>query len=164
MGIEIERKYLVKAGFTPPATGGTPMVQGYLSASRELTVRIRKMGEKARLTLKGPTVGLSRKEFEYPVPPADAAELLEMVTHGKIEKTRYEIEFAEKLWEVDVFHGDNQGLVMAEIELSHEDEPFESPPWLGPEVSRTRGFTNSALATRPFNTWSAAERKATGLL
>ncbi len=113
----------------------------------------------AWLTLKGITEGATRREFEYPIPPADARVMLnEMCPVGRIEKTRYRIEAPPHVWEVDVFAGDNEGLVVAEIELSDENEPFERPDWLGKEVTHDPRYYNSELSRNPWPLWSEAEQ------
>ena len=154
MGMEIERKFLVKNDSWRPGAVGETFCQGYCRGETG-TVRIRITGEKAFLTIKSRTEGISRREFEYPIPVADAKELLEIIcAKPYIRKTRYLVEFAGKRWEVDVFEGDNFGLVMAEIELEHEDERFELPPWVGQEVSADPRYANSNLAVNPFSRWT----------
>src|SRR6188768_3454958 len=134
MATEIERKFLVLADWPRPAAG-THLIQGYLSQSGPVSVRIRSSGERAWLTVKGPTSGLSRAEFEYENPTADAAEMLALSKTGPIEKTRYLVPHRGHVFEVDVFAGTNAGLIVAEVELAAEDEAFDRPPWLGEEVS-----------------------------
>jgi len=117
-------------------------------------VRLRVQGDRAWLTIKGKTHGASRTEFEYPIPTADAHAMLEeMCPQGVIDKTRYRIQVGEHVWEVDEFHGDNQGLVVAEVELDSEDQPFERPPWLGEEVTDDPRYYNSALSRTPYGQW-----------
>ncbi len=152
MGREIERKFLVTDDFVVPE-GGTQMVQGYLAVSTELTVRVRRAGDEGFLTIKGKTVGISRLEYEYRIPVCDAEEMLALCAGGLVAKTRHEVPSGAHVFEVDVFSGENTGLVMAELELASEDEPFERPAWLGEEVSYDRRYTNSALARCPFQTW-----------
>lgn len=155
MAREIERKFLVPgAGWKPPAPG-ILFRQGYLSTAKERTVRVRLEGGRGVLTVKGLTRGISRAEFEYDIPAADAARMLdELCERPLIEKTRYRIAAGRHTWEVDEFHGDNDGLVLAEIELSSADEPFERPAWLGTEVSADPRYFNSNLVAHPFRTWS----------
>ena len=150
MAIEIERKFLVdKTRWTPDADG-VRYRQGYLCSGTGITVRVRVAGEQAFITVKGPTKGYSRSEYEYPVPVADAEEMLmHLCQQPLIDKTRYRVEYAGLVWEVDVFHGANSGLVLAEIELLTEDTPFALPPWLGREVSDDPRYFNSALARTP---------------
>lgn len=152
MAIEIERKFLVSPDWPRPERG-TRMVQGYLASSGGLTVRVRKTDDHAYLTLKGPARGLSRAEFEYEIPTDDADALLALGGGSVVEKTRYLVPAGPHTFEVDVFEGANQGLVVAEIELSSEDESFERPSWLRAEVSDDPRYRNSALVERPYSTW-----------
>lgn len=153
MASEIERKFLVKTNAWREGAVGVPYVQGYLSRDPGRTVRIRRAGDKAFLTIKGITRGISRPEFEYPVPLADAEEMMKLCAGPLIEKTRHLVLFAGKRWEVDEFHGANAGLIVAEIELAAEDEPFETPPWLGREVSDDPRYSNSRLSEHPYSEW-----------
>ncbi|WP_435894289.1 CYTH domain-containing protein [Oceaniferula spumae] len=151
MAVEIERKFLVTGEF--PRTGEVEMVQGYLCKDLDRTVRVRLEGDRAVLTIKGQTVGISRPEFEYEIPPEDARELLGMAVGPLVEKTRYYHATGAHTWEIDVFKGENTGLVVAEIELSSENEAFEKPAWLGVEVSEDRRYSNSALSVTPYTNW-----------
>lgn len=154
MAIEIERKFLLTDDSWRDAVGeGVRMSQGYLSKQRGRTVRVRVAGEQAWLTIKGESKGISRAEFEYDIPLAEAVQLLELCEPSVIDKTRYEVPFAGHVWEVDVFHGENEGLVVAEIELADENEPFEKPPWVGEDVSDDRRYANSVLSVTPFQNW-----------
>lgn len=154
MAREIERKFLVNQALWSPQTPGTRFRQGYIAASVGRTVRVRVEGDQGRLTLKGPPQGVSRAEFEYPIPIADAEELLTTLCDGPlVEKTRYLVEHRGHTWEVDVFAGENEGLVVAELELESEDEAFERPAWLGAEVSHDPRYANSRLAQVPWKTW-----------
>lgn len=153
MGREIERKFLVTGDGWRGAGESCRYVQGYLSRDPERVVRVRRAGEKAFLTIKGVTRGVVRPEFEYPIPAADAEELLKLCLSPLIEKTRTVVEYGGKRWEVDEFAGENAGLVIAEIELSREDEPFQRPPWLGREVSADPRYSNASLSERPFKSW-----------
>jgi adenylate cyclase len=155
MASEIERKFLVRDdGWQRDAGAGVRMRQGYIVASEAGSVRVRISGDQAWLNIKGATVGISRTEFEYPVAVADAEQILEdLCIRPLIEKTRYLADYAGHRWEVDVFEGDNHGLVVAEIELDSEDESFEKPPWAGEEVSMDPRYYNASLATRPFSMW-----------
>ncbi len=155
MGLEIERKFLVcgdgwKAG-TPQR-----LCQGYLCREPERTVRVRLAGEQAFLTIKGANQGATRAEFEYPIPVEDARQLLALCEGPVIDKTRYTLTHAGMVWEVDEFHGDNVGLVVAEVELEREDQAFEPPPWLGQEVTHDKRYFNSSLIAHPYADWGAS--------
>ena len=149
---EIERKFLVDVQRWTDRSGGTAYRQAYLSKEGN-TVRARVAGDKAYLTIKGKAVGISRPEFEYEIPVADAEALFKLAVSAVVSKTRYRQTYGGKLWEIDVFHGDNEGLVVAEIELGSEDEAFEKPDWLGPEISADKRYTNAALARNPYKNW-----------
>ncbi len=156
MNFEIERKFLVKdnswkKGLTE--VDSSFIQQAYLAMFPEPTVRVRIRDSHAWLTIKGMPKGLGRAEFEYQIPTNDALALMKMAKPGIVIKRRYEIMFQGKKWEVDEFFGDNEGLILAEIELDHEDEIFDNPPWLGEEVSYDSRFKNSALAMNPLNSW-----------
>ncbi len=153
MSIEIERKFLLKNDSWKKNTAGIYYVQGYLNQTGENTVRIRIAGEKAFLTIKGKSEGISRQEFEYKIPVEDAKDLLKLSQTPVIEKIRYKIEYAGKYWEVDEFLGKNAGLLVAEIELNAENEVFEKPDWVGKEVSGDKRYYNSYLARKPFSEW-----------
>lgn len=154
MGIEIERKFKVTNKQWKKGATGVFYRQGYLNHDKNSTVRIRVAGSKSFLTIKGASTGASRLEFEYDVPKADAETMLDnLCKQPIIEKTRYKIEYAGKLWEVDEFTGDNEGLIIAEIELSSEDEHFESPPWVGDEVTGETRYYNANLLENPFKNW-----------
>ena len=158
MGIEIERKFLVTSdAWRADSRPGVRMTQGYLSRQPGRTVRVRVAGDNAWLTIKGAAEGISRAEFEYPVPPQDAAGLLALCELGSIDKTRYEVPFGDHVWEVDVFHGENDGLVVAEVELGDAHEKPLLPPWVGLEVSDDRRYANSSLTERPFRFWEQTE-------
>lgn len=116
-------------------------------------MRVRIANNEAWLTIKGRNEGTRRLEFEYPIPTSDALELLALCQSGRIEKTRYCVEHADKIWEIDVFHGDNDGLIVAEIELADENEAFSRPDWLGEEVSDDPRYFNSALISHPYKDW-----------
>lgn len=154
MAVEIERKFRTNGVDFLADQEGERLTQGYLSHDPRATVRLRVQGDRAWLTIKGKTHGASRSEFEYPIPTADAHAMLEeMCPQGVIDKTRYRIQVGEHVWEVDEFHGDNQGLVVAEVELDSEDQPFERPPWLGEEVTDDPRYYNSALSRTPYGQW-----------
>jgi adenylate cyclase len=154
MGREIERKFLPRDPSWRPDTEGASIRQGYLCTDPERAVRVRAIGERGFVTVKGGSVGASRTEFEYEIPAADAHRMLDdLCLPPLIEKTRYRIEAGGRTWEVDVFHGDNEGLVVAEIELDDENEPIEMPPWAGDEVTGDERYYNVYLVRRPFTTW-----------
>ena len=154
MGVEIERKFLVKnASWQDDADAGVLCRQGYLVASPKLTVRVRLMGGHGFLTIKGVNKGICRSEYEYPIPLEEAEELLNSCSCS-VEKRRYRIEVEQHLWVLDVFSGANEGLVLAEVELTHEEESFVHPNWLGDEVSTDTRYSNARLAQESFLSWS----------
>ena len=153
MGKEIERKYLVKGDDWRKLATGVRYRQGYLSTVKERTVRVRTVDANGYLTIKGITIGATRKEFEYPIPAADAAVLLELCEQPLVEKVRYKIPFGGLTWEVDEFEGANLGLIVAECELSSEDQRIELPSWIGEEVSGDPRYFNSNLIAHPFTKW-----------
>jgi len=154
MAKEIERKFLVNTSKLPTLSKGHIMKQGYIP-TQGITVRARISNDKAFLTLKGRATGLSRSEFEYPIPVEDAQQILnELCAHPLIEKTRYLIPYGKHTWELDIFEGVNQGLIVAEIELGREDESFAKPEWITQEVSYDTKYRNSNLINHPFSTWS----------
>ncbi|MHB1348546.1 MAG: CYTH domain-containing protein [Desulfobulbaceae bacterium] len=158
MGIEIERKFLVAGtGWREKATA-VPCRQGYLCPGGGVTVRVRIMGEKGFLTVKGRGTGLSRREYEYPIPVADAQEMLaELCGKPLIVKDRYRVVHDGLLWEVDVFTGDNSGLILAEVELTSPDQAVALPPWVGREVSGDPRYYNASLAANPYKNWRKPE-------
>jgi len=154
MGREIERKFLVGGDDWRSLTQGTTYRQGYLNTAKERTVRIRSAGSRGFITVKGPATGAARAEYEYEIPAEDADAILdELCEKPIIEKIRYRIGLGKHTWEVDEFLGENAGLIIAEVELSHEDEPFERPPWLGREVTGDPGYFNSNLVRNPYKKW-----------
>ena len=154
MGTEIERKFLLRDDSWKAGAEGKSYRQGYLSAEVERNVRVRIAGDKAFLTVKGRAHGLTRFEFEYDIPIADAERMLdELCLRPLIEKTRYLIDYAGLTWEIDEFAGDNAGLVVAEIELEDEAQEIELPPWVGREVSGDPRYLNANLVEKPFTTW-----------
>lgn len=155
MAQEIERKFLVTGDFRNENGKATRIIQGYLSSVPERTVRIRIRGAKGYMTIKGPgnATGLMRYEWEKEIPVAEAEELLTICEPGVIDKTRYEIIKGNHVFEVDEFYGENTGLILAEIELSSEDEEFERPQWLGDEVTGDSRYFNSELIKNPFRKW-----------
>lgn len=159
MGVEIERKFLVVGeAWLSDVTQRTHIVQGYLAATDTLTLRVRIKGERAYLTLKGTSTNISRSEFEYEVPLADARAMLDQLAQGPvIDKVRHLVPVGDHTWEVDVFAGDNAGLVMAEVELASEGEAFVTPAWAGREVSDDARYYNVNLAREPFGRWGMSD-------
>lgn len=153
MAQEIERKFLVDVARWRPAGAGVAFRQGYLSSHPERTVRVRREGDGAKLTIKGLTSGVSRLELEYAIPAADAEQLLALCERPLIEKVRHTEQHEGKTWEIDVFGGENEGLVVAELELGSEDEPFTRPPWAIREVSDDPRYYNASLVRAPYRTW-----------
>ena len=154
MATEIERKFLVKGRDWQAQGQGTRLVQGYLSSEPERTVRVRIAGDLATLNIKGKTEGATRSEWEYPIPVAEAEDLLaRLCEQPLIDKIRYRIPYAGMVWEVDEFFGENAGLVVAEIELESEDQAFEKPDWVGEEVTHDARYFNASLIRRPFSRW-----------
>ena len=154
--IEIERKFLVtNDSFKATAFAQNQIVQGYLSSAPERTVRVRIKGDKGFLTIKGISndSGMSRFEWEKEIPLSEAKELLMLCEKGVIDKTRFEIKCCSHIYEVDEFYGENEGLIVAEIELSSEMETFERPNWLGEEVTHINRYYNAYLSTHPFKNW-----------
>ncbi len=160
MVTEIERKFLVvDSGWRVDADAGTAYRQGYLIGSERASVRVRIEGEVARLNIKSATLGVTRQEYEYAIPMADAAALLDgLCEKPLIEKTRYHVPYAGRVWEVDVFEGDNAGLVVAEVELEAEDAALDLPSWVGREVSGEPRYYNVCLVRHPYANWTADER------
>lgn len=154
MAIEIERKFLLGNDSWRVAAAGILFRQGYLCTEPERTVRVRLEGAHGKLTIKGKSQGISRSEYEYPISQTDAVELLDSLCQRPlIEKTRYRVEFAGELWEIDEFHGENTGLLVAEIELKSEEQEFVRPGWLGVEVSGDPRYYNANLLKNPFKNW-----------
>ncbi len=155
MGKEIERKFLINQqkwdNLSKPA--GKLFRQGYLLSDKNKTVRVRATETKGFLTIKGQTIGATRMEYEYEIPVAEATELLDNFALSELSKTRYEITFNDKVWEIDVFLGDNKGLIVAEIELESEDEIFDVPDWVSKEVTEEEKYYNSNLTVKPFKDW-----------
>lgn len=158
MGIEIERKFLVAGDGWRGKHAGILMKQGYLCRDKERTVRVRLVGEKGYLTIKGEGAdgSLVRPEFEFEIPGTDAGAMLtSMCVGGIVEKVRYPIMEKGMLWEVDEFHGDNKGLILAEVELEHENQVFELPEWAGKEVTGDGRYYNVNLTEKPWRTWES---------
>ena len=159
MAQEIERKFLVVGdAWRAEAVRRARMRQGYIASSERASVRVRVAGERAWLNIKVGGLVASRLEFEYEVPVADADALLASAQGPLIDKTRHYVPFGGFEWEIDEFHGANDGLVVAEIELDAEDRPFPRPPWLGTEVTHLPRYYNVCLVTHPYSAWSDAER------
>lgn len=155
MAQEIERKFLVTGASWRQDAAGQRYRQGYLPTDQATTVRVRTVGDRGYLTIKGPTSGVSRQEFEYDIPLADAETMLaDLCPPPLIEKWRYRVTVGDHLWEIDEFLGDNAGLVMAEVELESETEDVELPDWVGDEVSHDARYYNASLAKTPYRTWA----------
>lgn len=155
MAVEIEKKFLLN--HFPESLLKNPVYisQGYIPHSREGVIRIRIFGDQGFITFKSRTVNAARLEFEYPVPADDAKQMMDLFClKPVIEKNRFHYDFKGFTWEIDCFTGDNQGLIVAEIELSHVDQPFEKPDWIGKEVTGDPRFFNSNLVNHPYNTWN----------
>ncbi|MCD6528012.1 MAG: CYTH domain-containing protein [Desulfuromonas sp.] len=155
MGIEIERKFLLKSDqWRQQTKSRSRFVQGYLSTVAERTVRVRVVAEQGWLTIKGKNDGARRSEYEYPIPVDEALEMLHnLCEQPLIDKWRHLLELDGKLWEIDEFLGDNAGLIVAEIELDDEDERFTRPAWLGDEVTSDPRYFNSSLIATPYGRW-----------
>ena len=155
MAVEVERKFLVKADYKYLAEDSVQILQGYLSTVPERSVRVRITGEKGYITVKGigNESGISRLEWEYEIPVSDANELLGICETGIIRKKRYSIDYKGHTFEVDEFYGENEGLVVAELELSSEDEAFDKPSWLGREITGETKYYNLMLIRHPFKDW-----------
>jgi len=156
MAIEIERKFLVRNdGWKRDADSGTLYIQGYLCSEKNRAIRIRTAGRQAFISLKLATSARVRKEYEYEIPFGDAEEIMKIFSNRPpVEKTRYKLRYRDHLWEIDVFCGENEGLTLAEIELTDEHEKFECPDWLGAEVTDDGRYVNAALYLRPFKSWN----------
>jgi adenylate cyclase len=154
MGQEIERKFLLRGDTWRALATGTMYRQGYLNSVKERTVRIRTVGDKAFLTIKGISVGATRAEYEYPIPFDDCNAMLDTLAEKPlIEKKRYKIRRGDLTWEIDEFFGDNNGLIVAEVELQREDQVFEKPDWIGAEVTGDPRYFNSNLVKHPYTQW-----------
>ncbi|MFO7652722.1 MAG: CYTH domain-containing protein [Candidatus Krumholzibacteriia bacterium] len=155
MNLEIERKFLVATeAWRHEARDPLPLRQGFLLASPDLVVRVRLTAAGGTIAVKQGHSHRERSEWEYPIPASDAAELLEACPLPLIEKTRHHVDHAGRVWEVDVFHGANEGLVVAECELPAADAPLELPPWVGQEVTGDERYYNASLARRPYRDWA----------
>lgn len=151
--VEIERKFLIKTELWKPIEKGTEIKQGYLSVNPERVVRVRIAGEKSFLTIKGKSIGLTRPEYEYEIPKNEAEELLRLCLDYPVEKMRYKEKINGLTWEIDVFSGANSGLVIAEVELTSEEQKLDLPVWIGEEVSDDYRYYNSWLSGNPFSKW-----------
>ncbi|UOG90798.1 MAG: CYTH domain-containing protein [Candidatus Thiothrix sulfatifontis] len=160
MATEIERKFLlVSDAWRALISRSESFRQGYLSSSKRASVRVRIADDTATLNIKGMTLGIQRPEYEYEIPLPDATELLDQLCERPlIEKTRHFIEFGGKLWEIDEFHGDNAGLIVAEVELDAPDDVIPMPHWAGADVSHLERYYNVRLTQYPYSRWSAEER------
>ncbi len=150
---EIERKFLLKNESWRKDANGTSLKQGYLSTDKERTIRVRIKGDKAYLTIKGITINSARAEYEYQIPLNDARELLELCEGPLVEKTRYEVQYENLTWEIDIFKGENKGLILAEVELESIDQKVNLPSWIGEEVTGDMKYSNSNLVKHPFSNW-----------
>jgi len=155
MAEEIERKFLLRNEDWRGLAPGKAYVQGYVAGNERCSVRVRIVGRSAALNIKSAAAGACRSEYEYAIPPADAQRMLDLFVPQRalIEKTRYCIEYKGFCWEIDEFHGSNQGLVVAEIELEREDQSFEKPAWIGEEVTDDPRYYNANLARAPYSEW-----------
>lgn len=156
MATEIERKFLVTSDvWRETADSGTRFRQGYLIGAEKASVRVRIEGDKANLNIKSATLGVRRQEYEYEIPLAEAEEMLDtLCEQPQIEKVRYHVPVGTHTWEVDVFAGDNEGLIVAEVELTDEEESFERPTWVGKEVSDDTRYYNVCLTKHPYKDWN----------
>ena len=160
MALEIERKYLIDLEKIGTLENGVRIKQGYLSTNKDAVVRVRVKNDKAYLTIKGSNSGIARLEYEYEIPLIEANEMLEKLCQKPvIDKTRYIINHENHTWEVDVFYGDNEGLVVAEVELSSEDETIILPSWVKEEVTTDARYYNSNLMKLPFKDWEENKGK-----
>ncbi len=155
MGIEIERKFLLKNNkWRDEVVKTIAFKQGYLATSKKASVRVRIEGHQANINIKGATLGIVRKEFEYPIALEEAQELLDTLCgHPLIEKLRHYVYIGKHEWEIDEFQGENKGLIVAEIELDNENEIFDHPVWIGQDVSHEKKYYNSLLVAKPYKDW-----------
>lgn len=151
--LEIERKFLIKPELWQPPVNGVEIKQGYLSVDPERVVRVRVAGEKAFLTIKGKPVGIVRTELEYEIPQNEAKVLLKLCLDFPVEKIRFKEKIGELVWEIDIFKGENEGLIMAEVELADENQNVDLPDWVGDEVSSDSRYYNSWLSQNPYSKW-----------
>lgn len=156
MPLEIERKFLLAdERWRPDVARSCRMRQGYLGGTEgRASMRVRIQQAAAHLNIKAAVIGAARAEYEYAIPLSDAEEILDRLCVGRIDKTRHYVERDGLTWEIDEFHGDNEGLVVAEIELGHEQQEFARPAWLGREVTQLQRYYNHSLALKPYKTWA----------
>lgn len=160
MAIEIERKFLLlNSDWRKAVYDQKKIFQGYLSSNPERTVRVRVSDQKGIITIKGKSQGNSRAEYEYNIPLTDADELIKLCENPIISKTRYLVKIEEKVWEIDEFSGENQGLIVAEVELQSETERITFPSWIGKEVSSEKRFFNASLIKYPYSEWTDKEKQ-----
>ena len=158
MATEIERKFLLlNDGWRNDVSRSQRMCQGYLSGGERGSVRVRVAGEQAWLNIKSATIGVQRLEYEYPIPLGEAEEILQQLCGLQVDKTRHYIEQADLIWEIDEFHGENAGLIVAEIELPAVDSDYPRPDWLGEEVSTEVRYYNNELAKNPYKNWQTEQ-------
>jgi CYTH domain-containing protein len=164
MGLEIERKFLVEGDFKSQSSSHSRIIQGYISSQRGRTVRVRLRDEKGYLTIKGPSAvgGLTRYEFEQEISKDDALSLLHLCEPGIIDKVRWLVPIGQHVFEVDEFFGENEGLVIAEVELAAEDEAYEKPDFIAQEVTGDRRYYNSMLRLNPYKNWNKEETQTPG--
>lgn len=154
MAEEIERKFLIRSGGWRRLASGRKYRQGYLASVKERTVRVRTVGERGYLTVKGPSAGAVRLEFEYEIPLADANIMLERLCERPlIEKTRYKVDYDGSTWEIDEFDGENRGLIIAEVELNSRNQEINLPEWIGEEVTGDPRYFNANLVKKPYRRW-----------
>ncbi len=155
MPVEIERKFLLNSdAWRNEVKRSVRIRQGYLGKIDKASVRVRVQGEQANINVKSATLGMRRMEYEYPIPLDEAEEMLDQLcATPQIDKTRYFVQHGKHLWEIDEFYGDNQGLIVAEVELGAEDEAFEKPEWAGQDVTEDPRYYNVNLIKAPYNTW-----------
>ena len=151
--LEIERKFLINPELWQPSVNGVEIKQGYLSVDPERVVRVRVTGEKAFLTIKGKPVGIVRTELEYEIPKNEAEVLLKLCLDFPVEKIRFKEKIGELVWEIDIFKGENEGLIMAEVELADENQNVDLPDWVGDEVSSDSRYYNAWLSQNPYSKW-----------
>jgi len=151
--LEIERKFLINPELWQPSVNGVEIKQGYLSVDPERVVRVRVAGEKAFLTIKGKPVGIVRTELEYEIPKNEAEVLLKLCLDFPVEKIRFKEKIGELVWEIDIFKGENEGLIMAEVELADENQNVDLPDWVGDEVSSDSRYYNAWLSQNPYSKW-----------
>jgi len=158
VGVEIERKFLVQGDGWRAHGRSSRLRQGYLCATQERSVRVRLDGRRGFLTIKGPARGAARAEFEYAIPARDALSLFALCEGPLIDKTRTRVRFGGLLWEIDEFHGDNKGLIVAEVELSRAKQRVSLPPWVGAEVTDDPRYLNASLFRKPYRSWRPRRR------